>query len=275
MSTSMRFSEKLERITQKNNSLVCIGLDIDKDLMPSFLFEKKSDPYVIFAQEIINATKDIVCAYKINLAFYEALGLQGYSVLQQTIDAIPKNIPVILDGKRNDVGNTAKKYAHALFNELKADAITITPYLGFDGIQPFIEYKDKGVFILCRTSNPSAPDLQNYEQRGKPLYEHVAEHIKTWNTNKNCGAVVGATYPKELQKIRQILGEDIPLLIPGIGKQGGDLKQAVQHGTNGQGKLALMTSSRAIIYAGKTRSFSEDARQAATSLRDAINDVRM
>jgi len=270
----MKFNEKLRRIEEKNNTLVCVGLDIDKDLMPSFLFDKTTDPYLMFNNEIINQTADLVCAYKINLAFYEVLGQEGFKTLIETIQLIPKDIPIILDGKRNDIGNTAKKYAITLFDILQGDATTITPYLGSDGIIPFTNYQDKGVFILCRTSNQSAPDLQNYPKNGTPLYEHVAHQIVHWNANENCGAVIGATYPKELQRIRTILGEQIPILIPGVGKQGGDLSKAVEYGVNSQGKQAIINSSRSILYAGNNSSYGLKARKATQQLQETINNYR-
>jgi len=263
----MNFKEKLGKIVSKNNSLLCVGLDVDCEKMPKHLFKTSKDPYLEFNQSIIDSTKDLVCAYKINMAFYEALGLEGYKLLQKTIKYIPSDIIIILDGKRNDIGNTAKKYAKSLFEELGADAVTITPYLGKDGITPFLDYKDKCSFILCRTSNPSAGDFQDLKASGKPLYEHVANKIKQWNTNNNCGAVVGATCPNELKTIRKILGENIPLLIPGIGSQGGDVEKTVKYGANSKGDLAIINSSRSIIYAG-------DIRGEATFLRDEINKYR-
>jgi len=270
----MNFKEKLEKIVSKNNSLLCVGLDIDCEKMPKHLFKISKDPYFEFNRSIIDATKDLVCAYKINMAFYEALGLQGYELLQKTIKHIPSDIIVILDGKRNDIGNTAKKYAKSLFEELGADAVTITPYLGKDGITPFLDYKDKCSFILCRTSNPSAVDFQDLKISNKPLYEYVANKIKQWNTNNNCGAVVGATYPDELKAIRTILGENIPLLIPGIGSQGGDVEKTVKYGINSKGKMAIINSSRNVIYAGKDKNYAEKIRKAAMSLRDEINKYR-
>lgn len=270
----MNFKEKLEKIVNKNNSLVCVGLDIDKDRMPKFLFEKSKNPYLDFNKQIINATKDLVCAYKLNMAFYEVLGKQGINILEKTIEIIPNDIVVIIDGKRNDIGNTARKYAQSLFETLKADAVTINPYLGKDGIVPFLEYKNKCSFILCRTSNPSAIDFQDAKISGTPLYEIVANKIKEWNTFYNCGAVVGATYPSELKKIRCILGDEIPMLIPGIGAQGGDVEKTIKYGTNKNKKNAIINSSRGIIYADANKDFSKASRNKATHLRDEINRFR-
>jgi len=251
----MNFKEKLEKIVSKNNSLLCVGLDVDKD--------KISKPILEFNKEIIDSTKDLVCSYKLNMAFYEALGREGFDILEKTIRYIPNEIVVILDGKRNDIGNTVKKYAKSLFEKLNSDAITINPYLGIDGVQPFLDYKDKCSFILCRTSNPSAIDFQDLVINDKPLFELVAEKIKQWNTNNNCGAVVGATYPDELKKIRKILGKDIPILIPGIGAQGGNVKKTVKSA----GENAIIVSSRGIIY-------SKNPKESASNLRNEINKYR-
>lgn len=270
----MDFKQKLENISQKNTSLVCVGLDIDKEKMPNFLFKSNKQPYLDFNKSIIDSTKDIVCAYKLNMAFYEVLGIDGYNLLKKTIDYIPKEIIVILDGKRNDIGNTAKKYAQTLFETLNADAITINPYLGVDGINPFLEYTDRCSFILCRTSNDSAGDFQDLKIQKIPLYQIVAKKIKEWDVKQNCGAVVGATYPQELRKIREIVGDEIPILIPGIGKQGGDVKKTIKNGVNSQGKMAIINSSRNIIFAGKDEDFAENSREKTKELRDEINNYR-
>lgn len=271
----MRFNDKLIKIIKENDSLVCVGLDIDKDKMPSFLFNCEKDPFFVFNKKIIDETKDLVCAYKINMAFYEAID-NGIGVLKKTIDYIPKDIIVILDGKRNDIGNTAKKYAQSLFEELSCDAATINPYLGIDGVKPFLEYKDKCSFILCRTSNPSAKDFQDLKIQNIPLYEKIAEKIKEWDKEfGNCGVVVGATYPDELKKIRGILGENIPILIPGVGKQGGDVKKTVKFGTNKEGSMAVINSSRGIIYAGSEEDFALKSREKTIILRDETNKYRI
>jgi orotidine-5'-phosphate decarboxylase len=272
--TVVDFKEKLSRIVHSNKSLLCVGLDIDTEKMPPFLFESSPDPFLEFNNSIIDATQDLVCAYKLNMAFYESLGLEGHQLLVKTVAYIPEEIVIILDGKRNDIGNTARKYAQALFDTLRADAVTVNPYLGIDGVSPFLAYKDKCTFILCRTSNPSAVDFQDLTIEKTPLYEKVARKISEWNTRGNCGAVVGATYPKELKTIRKILGDDVPLLIPGIGKQGGDVKQTITHGTNAEGEMAVINSSRGIIFAGKDKGFAEAARNQAMRLRDEINTYR-
>ncbi len=270
----MNFNIKLKKIVGKNNSLLCVGLDIDKEKMPKFLFKLSRDPYFDFNKSIIDCTKDLVCAYKLNMAFYEFFGKNGYELLEKTINYIPKEIVIILDGKRNDIGNTAKKYASSLFETLKADAVTVNPYLGIDGVKPFLEYKDKCSFILCRTSNSSAGDFQNFKSKNITLYEQVAQKIKEWNKYGNCGAVVGATYPDELKKIRTILGEKVPILIPGIGKQGGDIEKTVKFGTNKSGEMAIINSSRGIIFAGDDKNYSKGVRSSAINLKSLINEYR-
>lgn len=270
----MNFKQKLTTISHNNNSLVCIGLDVDKEKMPKFLFESSKHPYLEFNKSIIDSTKDLVCAYKLNMAFYEVLGTEGFELLKKTIKHIPKDVVVILDGKRNDIGNTARKYAQTLFETLSADAITVNPYLGKDGVAPFLEYKDKCSFILCRTSNASAGDFQDLAVSETLLYQIVAKKIKEWNENDNCGAVVGATYPEELKTIRSILGDEIPILIPGIGKQGGDVEKTIKNGTNSKGELAVINSSRGIIFAGDDEDFATVSRKKAISLRDEINKYR-
>ena len=270
----MNFKQKLTAISHNNNSLVCIGLDVDKEKMPKFLFESSKHPYLEFNKSIIDSTKDLVCAYKLNMAFYEVLGTEGFELLKKTIKHIPKDVVVILDGKRNDIGNTARKYAQTLFETLSADAVTVNPYLGKDGVAPFLEYKDKCSFVLCRTSNASAGDFQDLAVSETPLYQIVAKKIKEWNENDNCGAVVGATYPEELKTIRSILGDEIPILIPGIGKQGGDVEKTIKNGTNSKGKMAVINSSRGIIFAGDDEDFATVSLKKAISLRDEINKYR-
>lgn len=262
----MKFVDKLLSAGRRNKSLLCIGLDPDMALMPKVaLFD--------FNKAIIDATADLVCAYKPNMAFYEALGIDGLKVLRKTVEYVPDFIPVIGDGKRGDIGNTAKAYATALFETFGFDAATVNPYLGHDSVQPFLEYEDKGIFILCRTSNPGAEDFQSLlDARGMPLYVAVARKAREWDTRSNVGLVVGATYPKELKAVRQLCPE-MPLLIPGIGIQGGDLLAAVESGIDTRGEKAIVAISRQILYASKEKDFAQAARQSAQGLRDDINDV--
>jgi orotidine-5'-phosphate decarboxylase len=267
----MNFFEKLTSAVRKNNSLLCVGLDPDPELMP--------DKVAIFAfnKAIIDATSELVCAYKLNFAFYEAFGAQGFNILKDTVDCIPDDIPVIADAKRGDIGNTAQAYARAIFSKLNFDAATVNPYLGFDSVEPFIQYRDRGVFILCRTSNPSSADFQSLnckiDKQSSPLFELVAAKASQWNRYGNIGLVVGATYPQELKLIRQS-HPDMPLLIPGIGAQGGDLEKAVRYGADVNGEKAIINSSRQIIYASRGKDFAQAAQQAATKLRDQINHYR-
>jgi len=262
----MNFMEKLIAASQKNKSLLCVGLDPDPRLMPDkiSIFE--------FNKAIIDATSDLVCAYKPNLAFYEALGNEGLDALRQTVKHIPDDIPVIGDAKRGDIGNTAKAYAKTIFSDFNFDATTVNPYLGFDSIEPFIQYHDKGVFILCRTSNAGAVDFQALRciEHDRPLFEIVALKAREWNVHGNIGLVVGATYPEELKLIRQD-HPDMLLLIPGIGAQGGDLELTVRYGVDAQGERAIINSSRQIIYASREKDFAEAARKAASELREQIN----
>jgi orotidine-5'-phosphate decarboxylase len=267
----LNFIEKLQNATLKNNSLVCVGLDPDPKLMPEKLsvFE--------FNKAIIDATSDLVCAYKPNLAFYEAMGDEGMEALKNTVNYVTSGIPVIADGKRGDIGNTSKAYAKALFDILGADAATLNPYLGFDGIEPFLQYKDKGSIILCRTSNAGAADFQSLKCQTptglRSLYEIVAEKAESWNVNGNIGLVVGATYPDELKVIRS-RHPSMPILIPGIGAQGGDVEITIKNGASPQKDKAIINSSRQILYASKGKDFAEAARKAALALRDEINKYR-
>jgi orotidine-5'-phosphate decarboxylase len=223
-----------------------------------------------FNRGIIDATADLVCAYKPNLAFYEAFGLEGLVALEKTVKYIPEGIPVIGDAKRGDIGNTARRYAEALFSAFGFDAATLNPYLGYDSVEPFLEYPDKGVFILCRTSNPGALDFQALRCGDVPLYEVVAQKAKEWDRYGNIGLVVGATYPEELRRIRQLCPQ-MPLLIPGLGAQGGDLASTVRYGIDNRGEMAIINSSRQIIYASRGEDFAIAARKAALELRDQIN----
>lgn len=264
----MNFTEKLAGAVEKNRSLLCVGLDTDPALIPANLsiFE--------FNRAIIDATADLVCAYKPNIAFYESLGSSGLDALKRTREYIPPEIPVIIDAKRGDIGNTARAYARGLFEYFNFDAVTASPYLGYDSQEPFIEYADRGIFVLCRTSNAGAVDFQSLfcevEDGTKPLYEVVAAKVNGWNTRGNLGLVVGATYPEELQQIRREYPE-MPLLIPGVGAQGGELSQVVRYGVDAKRQRTIINSSRQILYASKGKDYAAAARRAAQELRDSIN----
>jgi len=267
----MSFIEKLDSAVKKNNSLLCIGLDIDLKKMPASLLNK-GDPIFDFNKAIIDATKDLVCAYKPNIAFYEMYGIYGIQALIKTIEYASDDIPIILDAKRGDVGHTAAAYAKSIFEIYKADATTINPYLGYDSVEPFLEYKTKGIFVLCLTSNVGYKDFQVVGKE-EPLYKLVAKHVKEWNVSGNCGVVVGATKPEELKEIRMIVG-DMPILIPGIGAQGGDLSHSVRYGVNKKGERAIINASRSIIFASTGEDFAGSARVAARKLKEEINNYR-
>lgn len=268
------FIEQLQNVWDSNNSLVCVGLDPEIERFPAHVLDQPS-PIFQFNKAIIDATADLVCAYKPQFAHYAAY--EAEDQLERTIDYIQTTypgIPVILDSKRGDVGNTAERYAIEAFERYHADAVTVNPYLGGDSLEPFLKYEDKGVIILCRTSNPGAGDLQDLEIGGRRLFHTVADlAARRWNTRGNCMLVVGATYPRELAEVREIVG-DMPFLVPGVGAQGGDVAQAVQSGQSAAGAGLVISSSRGILYASSGENFALAAREATEKLRDQINAVR-
>jgi len=264
----MHFIQKLQEIQRRNESLLCVGLDVDPALTPSHI-KSSSNPVLLFNRRVIDATSDLVCAYKLNLAFYEALGDQGWHILRQTLSHIPRSIITIGDGKRGDIGNTAERYAKALYNDLGFDAATVNPYMGRDSVQPFTRSESHCAFVLILTSNEGSSDFQRITLGGRPFYEKVLQAAVSWNAKKNIGLVVGATHPEELQPIRK-LAPDMPILIPGIGKQGGDLESAVRYGCNKKGELAIINASRSVIYASGGKDFASAARKEATRLRNQI-----
>lgn len=265
----MTFVQRLREIQINQNSLLCIGLDVDIDKIPPHL-QSTEDPVLEFNRQIIRATHDLVCAYKPNLAFYEAMGERGMRALRETLKLIPKSILTIGDGKRGDMGNTAEQYAKSLFDVFGFDTVTVNPYMGFDSIEPFIRNTEKGVFILVLTSNSGSKDFQRLKVGTKYFYEKVVQKIKKWNVNNNIGLVVGATHSKELQHIRNIAPE-MPILIPGIGKQGGDLKSTIRYGCDRNGQLAIINASRSVIYASSGKDFAEAARAEAVNM---LNEIR-
>ncbi|MCE9541838.1 orotidine-5'-phosphate decarboxylase [Candidatus Kaiserbacteria bacterium] len=251
-----------------------VGLDSDFSKIPaSARVEGVRETLVNFNVAIVNATRAVAGSYKLNSAFYEAHGELGWTALQETVEYIHgelPDMPVILDAKRADIGNTNDGYVQALFERLNADAVTVHPYLGGEALAPFLKNPEKGVFVLCRTSNPGAGEFQDLESGGKPLYMHVAERVRDgWNANKNCGLVVGATYPEEMKKIRAV-ADDMPFLIPGIGAQGGDLEKTVASGRDSRGKGFVIAASRAIIFASGGDDFAEVAGAKAAELSTAI-----
>jgi orotidine-5'-phosphate decarboxylase len=273
----MIFKDKLLRAASTNKSWLCVGLDPDPAKMPTTVSHDIGG-IEIFLKNIIDSTSDLVCAYKPNSAFFEIFGGPGFELLKRIIEYIPENIPVILDAKRADIGNTSKMYAQAAFDYLQADAITVNPYLGHDSLKPFLDYKDKGVIILCVTSNPSSADFQKQPIGKIPadhvmLYEKVATLACQWNTSGNIGLVVGATSPAELAAVRKLVGDDIPILIPGVGAQGGEMESALAAGSNSSGKLAIINVSRSVIYASSGIDYAEKAKSAAIGLVDQIRAI--
>ena len=272
----MTFQQKLDSSIKKNNSLVCVGLDTTIDKIPSHLRESHEALFT-FNKEIIDATHAFVSTYKLNSAFYEASGEKGVEQLQKTCTYIQDNypeIPIILDAKRADIGNTNEGYISYAFSYLNVDAITLQPYLGSESLEPFLQLKDKGIIVLCRTSNPGAREFQDLVIDGRPLYQHVAENIvQNWNKNGNCMLVVGATYPNEMKIIRAIAG-DMTFLVPGIGVQGGDLESTMKNGLNTKKAGLIIHSARAIIYASSGKDFAEVAAEKAKELKDKINTLR-
>lgn len=269
----MHFLEKLDSITKKHDSIVCVGLDTDITKLPQVL-RKDPNPMYAFNRSIVEATADIAQCYKLNLAFYESKGAEGYEALRRTLAVIPDEIVTIGDAKRGDIGNTSAMYARALFDDLGFDAVTVAPYMGSDSVQPFLDYQDRGTFILGLTSNKGSQDFQYLMSGDRPLYEHVASKIKSWNTAQNCGIVVGATHPEELGKIRELVG-DMPILIPGLGAQGGDLEKTIENGVvRGENPRVICNSSRGIIYADDSPEFASAARKKAIEFRDALNAAR-
>ncbi len=268
----MTFQEKLDKIVKKNKSLVCVGLDSDVARLRQDFGEAKQ---FLFNKTIIEATHDLVCSYKLNTALYESIGHEGIKALKDTCDYLIKKypeIPIIIDAKRADIGNTNNGYVQFVFTYLGADAVTVHPYLGEEAIRPFLQCKDKGIIILCRTSNPGAGEFQDLYlsdgrlQDRKLLYQIIAENVvNKWNANKNCLLVVGATYPDELREVRKIVG-DMTILVPGIGAQGGDLEATLKAGLNSKKQGLMINSSRGIIFA-------KNPREEAMKLRNEINKL--
>ncbi len=268
----MTFIERLKEATQRQDSLLCVGLDPDRGRMPSAL---RSDPDALlrFCSEIVASTSGDVAAFKINFAFFEAEGAAGWRALERLVAEIPEGILKIADAKRADIGNTAQKYAEAILQRLDFDAVTVNPYLGGDAVSPFLQWPEKGAFVLAVTSNPGSRDFQHLTVGGKPLYTAVVEKVRSWNRHGNCGLVVGATHPAELQAVRK-LAPELPFLVPGIGAQGGDLQQAVEHATDAAGGSALIAVSRSVLYNSTGSDFAEAAAREAARLRAEINRIR-
>ncbi|BAL26513.1 orotidine-5'-phosphate decarboxylase [Azoarcus sp. KH32C] len=271
----MHFMTALQAAWQSRKSLLCVGLDPDPARLPAHL-QGRPDAILEFCKGIVDATADLVCCFKPQIAYFAAQRAEDQ--LEALIDHIHDRhpgTPVILDAKRGDIGSTATQYAVEAFERYRADAITVNPYMGRDSVEPYLEYTDKGVILLCRTSNPGGSDLQFLAvEHGERLFERVARLVAgEWNASGNCGLVVGATFPSEIARVRGIVG-DMPLLVPGIGAQGGDIAETVQAGATANGTGLVINSSRAILYAGSGEDFAQAARRAALETRDAINQHR-
>jgi orotidine-5'-phosphate decarboxylase len=272
----MKFIDKLTAAWASNNSLLCVGLDPDLERFPAQL-RGQPDAIYQFCKAIIDATADTACAFKPQIAYFAALGAEAQleAVCRYLREAYP-HIPLVLDAKRGDIGATAHQYAREAFDRYGADAVTVNPYMGSDSVEPYMEWEDRGVIVLCRTSNAGGSDLQFLETNGVPLYQHVARLVaQKWNRNGQCALVVGATFPEELAQVRSIVG-DMPLLVPGVGAQGGDVAATVKAGRTANGTGMMINSSRAILYAAAKdgEDFAAAARRMAQETRDAINQYR-
>jgi orotidine-5'-phosphate decarboxylase len=267
----MTFLNQLLEAGRRNRSLLCVGLDPDPARIPVRM-RAAPDPVYAFCATLVEAMADLVCAFKPNIAFFEALGTAGHETLHRVIDAVPRDIPVILDAKRGDMGSTAVAYAKSVFEVLGAGAVTLNPYLGSDALAPFLRYADRGCLLVCKTSNPGSVDLQDLRLAGGgPLYLEVARRAQTdWNVNGNAGLVVGATYPDELRAVRELCPE-LPLLVPGVGAQGGDVRLAVRAAVDRHGERAIVSASRSILFASEGDDFADAARSEALRLRNELN----
>lgn len=268
------FMDRVQTRWQHADTLVCVGLDPEPAKFPS-KFAHDPDAIFNFCRDIIDATAPYVCAFKPQIAHFAAAHAEeALRMLIMHIGFRYPDIPVILDSKRGDIGSTAQHYASEAFDRYCADAVTVNPYLGRDSVQPFLDRADKGVVILCRTSNPGAGDLQDMVVGGRPLYQHVAEKIaRDWNDNGNCALVVGATWPAQLRDVRALVG-NVPFLVPGIGAQGGDVEAVVTNAKTADGTGLIISSSRAILYASNNNDYADAAANAARDLRDEINRYR-
>jgi len=268
----MTFNSKIHSIQKRSHSLLCVGLDTDAKKIPSHLQSKKN-VVLEFNRHIIESTKDVACAYKINFAFYEGLGKEGWEIIEKTRALIPSSVLAIADAKRGDIGNSSSYYADAILNTMGFDAITVAPYMGDDSVAPFLQWKEKGVFLLALTSNEGAYDFQYKKFGKKRLFEEVVSTAQQWNKLDNLGFVVGATKSKDIQSVRK-LAPAAPFLVPGIGAQGGNLEDVVKYGCTKDGFGVLVNASRSILYASNKKDFAEAARAEAVRLRDEINLLR-
>jgi orotidine-5'-phosphate decarboxylase len=263
------FLERLHAAAQANDSWLCVGLDPDPALVPGGPSVEE------FLEGVVEATCDLVCCYKPNLAFFEALGLSGQATLRALLSAIPSGIPVLVDAKRGDTPQTMRAYARAIFDELGADAVTVNAYLGGDSLEPFFDYSDRGVFVLCKTSNPGAGEIQDLVVDGaEPLFLWIARQAVRWDVHGTLGLVVGATYPMDVAAVRHVAPR-APILLPGVGAQAGDLERSVRAAVDADGTRAIVNASRSVLYASAGRDWQAAARAEATKLRSAINAARL
>jgi orotidine-5'-phosphate decarboxylase len=275
----MNFTAQLARAETLNDSVLCVGLDPDPSKFPGSWKDDASRIFD-FCATIVDATKDLVIAFKPQIAYFAAQRAEDQlERLIAHIHAVAPEVPVILDAKRGDIGSTAEQYAHEVFERYRADAVTLSPFMGFDSIEPYLRYEGKGAILLCRTSNPGGADLQAQRlSNGDTVFEHIARLAQgEWNRNGQLALVVGATYPEEIERVRE-LAPTLPLLIPGIGAQGGDAAATVRAGWRAEGGRTvapiIVSSSRAVLYASRGDNFAEAARRAAPATRDELNQAR-
>ena len=269
----MSFHDRLRQVWRSKNSLVCVGIDPEVAKIPAHL-QDEEEAFLAFGIGIVDATAPYVCAFKPQAAHFAAVGAEDQ--LAKLIAYIQRHypeIPVILDAKRGDVGSTAALYTKEVFERFGADAVTVNPYLGYESISPYLDYTDRGVIVLCRTSNPSSDWIQAVPLNDEPLYLSVARKVREWDKNNQCMLVTGATFPEELGRVRRVIG-DLPLLVPGVGAQGGDVESVLKMGLDADGYGLCISSSRSIIYAGNGSDFATQAALAAKNLRDQINEAR-
>ena len=270
---AMNKQQLVENIFHKKTFL-CVGLDTDVDKIPEHLFDVSDDPIFEFNKQIIDATADLCVAYKLNLAFYESIGLEGWDALERTVDYIRSNYPdqfIIADAKRGDIGNTSAMYARTFFGNMDFNAVTVAPYMGHDSVSPFLTYENKWTILLALTSNKGAFDFQYMEENGEKLFEKVLKTSKEWGSDENMMYVVGATKAEMLTEIRKIIPNHF-LLVPGVGAQGGSLQEVVKYGKNDECGL-LVNSSRQIIYASSDVDFAEKAREEALKVQQEMAEL--
>ena len=263
------FLDRLRAAANRNNSWLCVGLDPDPELVPRGISVDD------FLRGIVEVTSDLVCCYKPNLAFFEAMGLAGQTSLRSLLSCIPADVPILVDAKRGDTPQTMRAYARAIFDELDADAVTVSPYLGGDSVAPFFAYADRGVFVLCKTSNPGAAEIQDLPvaDGSEPLFLNVARRALTWDRHGTLGLVVGATYPEDVARVRAV-APVVPILLPGVGAQAGDLERSVQAAVDDDGGGAIVNVSRSLLYASSGADWQPAARAEAERVHAAINTAR-